>query len=161
MMPGPEEQVVMVGIGEYHIGRSPMSSIGLGSCIGLVIHDPVNDIGGLAHIMLPDSQGRTDRPAKYADTAVEFLIRGICRQGSKPDGLVSKIVGGASMFQSFSGNLNIGDRNIEAVKIQLKKFNIRIVAEDTGGIQGRTIVYYPEEKGKISVRTADGNIRFI
>lgn len=151
----------MVGIGEYHIGRSPMSSIGLGSCIGLVIHDPEKDIGGLAHIMLPDSQGRKDRPAKYADTAVEFLVGEIKRHGSRTDGLVSKLVGGASMFQSFSGNLNIGDRNIEAVRVQLKKFNIRIVAEETGGVQGRTIVYYPLEKGKVSVKTADGTLKFI
>lgn len=160
-MQPPEEQVVMVGIGEYFVGRIPMSAIGLGSCIGLVIHDQARDIGGLAHIMLPDSQGRSDRPAKYADTAVELLVREIKRQGSGTDSLVSKIVGGASMFQSFSGNLNIGDRNIEAVKIHLKRLNIRIVAEETGGVQGRTIVYYPAEKGKISVKTANGIIKFI
>ncbi len=155
------DQVVIVGIGEYHVGRTAMSSIGLGSCIGLVIHDPERDIGGLAHVMLPDSQGRTDRPAKYADTAVGLLVGEIGRQGSKPGALVAKIVGGASMFQSFSGNLNIGDRNIEAVKLQLKRSNIRIAAEETGGVQGRTIVYYPSDKGKISVKTADGTVRFI
>jgi len=155
------DQVVIVGIGEYHVGRAAMSSIGLGSCIGLVIHDPERDIGGLAHVMLPESQGRTDRPAKYADTAVGLLVGEIRRQGSKPDALVAKIVGGASMFQSFSGNLNIGERNVEAVKLHLKRSSIRITAEETGGIQGRTIVYYPSEKGKISVKTADGTVRFI
>ncbi|MDI9633123.1 MAG: chemotaxis protein CheD [Methanolinea sp.] len=160
-MQPPEEQVVMVGIGEYFVGRTPMSAIGLGSCIGLVIHDQARDIGGLAHIMLPESQGRSDRPAKYADTAVELLVREIKRQGSGTDSLVSKIVGGASMFQSFSGNLNIGDRNIEAVKVHLKRLNIKIVAEETGGVQGRTIVYYPAEKGKISVKTANGMIKYI
>jgi len=98
--------------------------------------------------MLPDSQGRTDRPAKYADTAIGLLVGEIGRQGSKPGSLVAKIVGGASMFQSFSGNLDIGDRNIEAVRLHLKRSNIRIAAEETGGVQGRTIVYYPSDKGK-------------
>jgi len=151
----------MVGIGDYHIGRSPMSSIGLGSCIGLVVYDMERDTGGLAHIMLPDSQGRTDRPAKYADTAVELLVRELNKQGSKKEALGAKIVGGSSMFQSFSGNLNIGDRNIEAVRFHLKKWNLRILAEDVGGVQGRTITFYPAEKGKVSVKTADGTIRLI
>jgi len=155
------DQVVIVGIGEYHVGRTAMSSIGLGSCIGLVIHDPERDIGGLAHVMLPDSQGRTDRPAKYADTAVEFLVKELNKNGCKTASLAAKITGGASMFQTFSGNLNIGDRNTESVRAQLKRLNIPLVAEDIGGTAGRTIVYYPAENGKISVKTANGTVKII
>ncbi len=160
-MPGPDEQVVMVGIGESYAGRTPMSSIGLGSCIGLVIFDRDRNLGALAHIMLPDSQGRSDRPAKYADTAVDHLVKELNRQGCKTASLAAKISGGASMFQSFSGNLNIGERNIEAVRFQLKKLNIPLMAEDTGGTMGRTIVYNPAENGKISVKSANGTLKII
>lgn len=160
-MPSPEEPVVVVGIGEFHAGRTPMSSIGLGSCIGLVVFDRDRSFGALAHVMLPDSQGRTDRPAKYADTAVAFLVKELNKNGCKTASLAAKITGGASMFQTFSGNLNIGERNIESVRAQLKKLNIPLVAEDVGGTAGRTIVYHPAENGKISVKTAAGTVKII
>lgn len=160
-MSGPEEPVVVVGIGESHVGRSPMSSIGLGSCIGLVLFDQERSIGALAHIMLPDSQGKGERPAKYADTAVIFLVRELARQGCRASSLVSKIIGGASMFQTFSGNMNIGDRNIQAVREQLKQQNIPIVAEEVGGTMGRTIVFFPGDQGRVSVKTATGTVKII
>ncbi|HOT03161.1 MAG TPA: chemotaxis protein CheD [Methanolinea sp.] len=160
-MPGPEEPTVIVGIGEFYAGRNPMSSIGLGSCIGLVIYDKDKPLGALAHIMLPDSQGRSERPAKYADTAVKFLVKELNMLGCRSSSLAAKICGGASMFQTFSGNLNIGERNVEAIKFHLKELNIPIVAEDVGGIVGRTIVYNPAENGKVSIKTADGTKKII
>lgn len=160
-MPSPDEPTVIVGIGEFATGRTPMSSIGLGSCIGLVIFDRDRSYGALAHIMLPDSQGRSDRPAKYADTAPAHLVKELTRNGCKTASLAAKISGGASMFQTFSGNLNIGERNIEAVRLELKKLNIPLIAEEVGGTVGRTIVYYPLENGKISIKTAGGTIKII
>jgi len=160
-MAGPDEPVVIVGIGEFHAGRSPMSSIGLGSCIGLVMFDRDRPIGALAHIMLPESQGRLERPAKYADTAVDLLMKELNRQGCKTSSLAAKITGGASMFQTFSGNLNIGERNTEAVRSHLKRLNIPLLAEEIGGSVRRTIVYYPAENGKVSVKTANGILKII
>lgn len=160
-MPTPDEPMVIVGIGEFAAGRSPMSAIGLGSCIGLVIYDKDRGIGAMAHIMLPDSQGKSERPAKYADTAVEFLIQELNRLGCRTPSLAAKICGGASMFQAFSGNLNIGERNIQAVRLHLKNANIPLVAEDVGGTAGRTVVYCPAENGKISVKTANGTYKVI
>jgi len=160
-MPGPDEQPVIVGIGEFHAGKNPMSSIGLGSCIGLVIFDREKPIGALAHIMPPDSQGRAERPAKYADTAVIHLVKELNKLGCRTPSLAAKICGGASMFQAFSGNLNIGERNVEAVRVHLKKLSLSIVAEEVGGTVGRTIVYNPAENGKISVKTADGTRKII
>ena len=138
-----------------------MSSIGLGSCIGLIIFDRDRGFGALAHIMLPESQGRTDRPAKYADTAPEHLVRELNRLGCRTASLAAKICGGASMFQSFSGNLNIGERNTEAIRLQLKRLNIPLIAEDVGGTVGRTIVCYPAENGRITIKTASGNLKTI
>ncbi len=160
-MPGPDEPPVIVGIGEFYAGRNPMSSIGLGSCIGLVIFDRDRPLGALAHIMLPDSQGRSERPAKYADTAVRFLVKELNLLGCRSSSLTAKICGGASMFQAFSGNLNIGERNVEAIRFQLKQVNVPIVAEDVGGTVGRTIVYNPAENGKVSIKTADGTRKII
>jgi len=65
------------------------------------------------------------------------------------------------MFQNFSGNLNIGERNAEALKEILKQRSIPIVREDIGGTIGRTVTYYPKENGRLVIRQADGTIREI
>ena len=118
-----QNELIMIGIGEYHVGDEIMSSIGLGSCIGLIIHDSTKNIGGLAHIMLPQSQGRASnsRPGKYADTAVVVLIDQLKKNGCNVNSLSAKLAGGASMFKNFSGNLKIGERNAEYTKKLLKE----------------------------------------
>jgi len=81
--PDGHEDTVIIGIGEHHIGSCPMSCIGLGSCIGLIIHDRERETGGMAHVMLPTSQGRSGRPGKYADTAIPFLLEKMESAGSR------------------------------------------------------------------------------
>ncbi|MCC7566862.1 MAG: chemotaxis protein CheD [Methanoregulaceae archaeon] len=149
-------QVVIVGIGDHAVGPGPMSSIGLGSCVGLVIHDSEKCIGGLAHVMLPDSGGRTERPGKFADTAIDALVSILVGQGCRKTALVAKMVGGAAMFKTLSENLNIGERNITAIKENLKQKNIPIKAECVGGSVGRTLTYYPSDGGKVVIKLADG-----
>jgi len=146
----------VIGIGDHHVGSDPMTSIGLGSCVALVLHDEDRMIGGMAHVMLPASNGRQDRPGKFADTAIvvlreELRLRG-CRNGS----VVAKLVGGASMFKDFSGNLNIGERNLESLRSLALKHHLAIRAEETGGTFGRSLTYYPADHGRVSVRRADG-----
>jgi chemotaxis protein CheD len=150
-------EVFFIGIGEYRVSDRALSTIGLGSCIGLVVHDKVLHIGGLAHIMLPDSNGRTDRPGKYADTAIRVLVEEISRRRGEAGNLTAKLVGGASMFVRFSESFLIGEKNIEAVRTQLKQQSIPIIAEDVGGKVGRTMTYYPYNGGKISIRRGDGS----
>jgi chemotaxis protein CheD len=157
----PDSQMVIIGIGEYRIGKTPMSSIGLGSCIGLVVHSRNGGIGGMAHDMLPDSQGRGDRPGKFADTAVEILVTDLINAGCRSSQLVAKLAGGASMFKGFSGNLNIGERNAEAVIAALKGRNVEIIGKEVGGTIGRTVTYYPALKGRMVVRSANGQIKEI
>jgi chemotaxis protein CheD len=144
---------IVIGIGEYQIGNMPMSTIGLGSCVGLIIHDESNHIGALAHVMLPDSRGRNDHPGKFADTAVAAILTDLNPNGNK---LTAKLVGGASLFQNFSSTLNIGQRNIAAIREILTGCNIQITAEEVGGTSGRTMTYYPEERGKVIIKAADG-----
>ncbi len=155
--PASQEKVpVMIGIGEYFVGSSPMMTIGLGSCIGLTIYDRDLRIGAMVHIMLPESSGRTDRPGKYADTAVPLLLSKLTERGSQRSSLVVKMAGGASMFEYFGNNLNIGERNVERLRVILAQNRHRISAEEVGGKSGRTVSFYPGENGKVTVRSADG-----
>ena len=154
--------LIILGIGEHHTGYEVMASIGLGSCVCLIIHDKERDIGSLAHVMLPYSQGKEgERPGKFADTAVLLLLSELKRSGSKETALVAKLVGGASMFKSFSGNLNIGDRNAAVLKEMLAAFKIPVIKTDLGGNLGRTVTYYPSEHGKVVIKQADGAVREI
>ncbi|KAF5064363.1 Chemoreceptor glutamine deamidase CheD [anaerobic digester metagenome] len=151
-----EGRAAIVGIGEYCIGQDPMATIGLGSCVALILYDPQRAFGSMAHVMLPDSHGRTDRPGKYADTAVPLLVDGMVGKGCRRQKVVAKLVGGASMFAQFSGNLNIGDRNTRSLKSLLDNAGIRVVAELTGGNVGRSVVFTPLEGGRVTVKRADG-----
>jgi len=155
------EQTAMIGIGEYRVGSFPMMTIGLGSCIGLTLYDEVIKVGAMVHIMLPESAGRTDRPGKYADTAIPLLLQELQGMGSKKRSLIAKMAGGACMFEYFGANLNIGERNIQKVKALLAEHNIRIVAEDTGGKIGRSVTFLPDQHGKVMIRRADGTVQEI
>ncbi|MEN6395155.1 MAG: chemotaxis protein CheD [Methanoregula sp.] len=146
----------MIGIGEYHVGSTPMMAIGLGSCIGLTIYDRERHIGAMVHIMLPESSGRSDRPGKYADTAVPLLLNKLTDLGCNKASLVVKMAGGACMFEYFGNNLNIGERNAEKVRAVFADHHIRIAAEEVGGKIGRTVTFYPNDGGKVTVRSADG-----
>ncbi len=115
----------------------------------------------MVHIMLPDSAGRKDRPGKYADTAIPLLLQELGALGCKNRNIVAKMAGGASMFEYFGANLNIGERNAEKVREFLLTEHIKLVAEDTGGKVGRSVTFLPAHEGKVSVRRADGTIRDI
>ena len=140
-------ETIKVSMAEVAIASSPtqLTTVGLGSCIGIVLYDPVNKIGGLAHIMLPNSQAiknSNNNKAKFADTAIELMLEKMISQGAKKKYLIAKIFGGANMFSNISSTgslLNMGIRNIQATKQALIINNIPLVAEDTGANFGRTI----------------------
>ncbi|MDK2973919.1 MAG: chemotaxis protein CheD [Methanofollis sp.] len=146
-----------IGIGDYYVGRDPMTTIGLGSCVALILHNERLVVGAMAHIMLPESKGQVDRPGKFADTAVNVLLEEIERYGSRNGGLCAVLVGGANMFGFNDNNLNIGDRNVEAVCCRLKEERISIRTADVGGRIGRSVVYDPQNHGTITIRRADGS----
>lgn len=156
-----QEQAAMIGIGEYRVGTFPMMTIGLGSCIGLTLYDEHLRTGAMVHIMLPDSAGRSDRPGKYADTAIPLIIEELGALGSKKRSLIAKIAGGACMFEYFGANLNIGERNIQKVRAILASSQIKLVSEDVGGKVGRSVTFLPEKEGRVSIRRADGTTKDI
>ena len=125
-----------------------ITTLGLGSCVGIAIRDPATKIGGLAHIMLPDSTqfaNNTNIP-KFADTGVKELVKVVTAAGANRTRLVAKIAGGAQMFAFSSKNelTAVGQRNVEAVKKVLAELKIPILASDTGLNFGRTVEFYPE-----------------
>jgi chemotaxis protein CheD len=138
-------EIVKVGMAELNVCRYPdvLTTLGLGSCIGIALYDPVTRIGGLAHIMLPNStQMRNNQNvAKFADTGIEELTRRMSREGACKSRMVAKIAGGAKMFD-FGGTStigNIGERNAEASKLKLKELGIPLRSSDTGLNYGRTV----------------------
>lgn len=150
-------KIIKVGMAELDICKSPdgISTLGLGSCVGVVIRDPITKIGGLVHVMLPDSTKikNNENVAKFADTGIDALIMEIVNAGANRKTLVSKIAGGAQMFnfQNQLAVIRVGDRNIEACKAKLKEVKIPILSEDTGKNYGRTVIFYPED-GKFVIR---------
>ena len=141
---------IKVGMADLNICKSPdiITTIGLGSCIGLTFYDPVSKIGGLVHYMLPDSKQMRNNSniAKFADTGIDELLRQVVRAGANRSRLVAKIAGGAKMFQvsGVSNVGNIGERNALAAKAKLRELKIRLVAEDTGLNYGRTVELHCE-----------------
>lgn len=143
-------EIIKVGMADLKVCKSPngITTLGLGSCVGIALRDPNTKIGGLAHIMLPDSKAirnNTNIP-KFADTGIEELVKQVVAAGAGRGKLVAKIAGGAQMFafQNKSDLVRVGERNVEAVKKKLQELKIPILAEDTGKNYGRTVIFYPE-----------------
>src|SRR5262245_41155751 len=138
------------------IGGATLVTIGLGSCIGLVLAD--GGVAGLAHVVLPTSNGHSSaEPGKFADLAVPALLDAVLAAGAARTRLSAMVVGGAHMF-SFAGGaseLDIGGRNRERVFSELERRRIPVAAEATGGDRGRTVRVYPEG-GLVVVKEAGG-----
>ncbi|MCG0274563.1 MAG: chemotaxis protein CheD [Thermosediminibacteraceae bacterium] len=160
-------KIIRVGMGEYKTAKAPalLVSFGLGSCVGVALYDSTKKIGGLAHIMLPDSSlsGKKDfNPGKFADTAIELLYEELKKAGANPKKLIAKIAGGAQMFQLKSNKniMMIGKRNVEAVKMKLAQLNIELVAEDVEGNYGRTVEFCCDT-GELTVKTVGHGIKIL
>ena len=153
-------ELIKVGMADYKVGRAPdtLISYGLGSCIGISLYDPQTKIGGLLHIMLPDSnQSRAnENRAKFADTGIPDMLNELIRMGAAKSRLVAKLAGGSQMFAfaNASDIMRVGLRNASASKEILKKLSIPIVGEDTGGKYGRT-VQIDLSTGVYKVKTID------
>jgi chemotaxis protein CheD len=112
----------------------------LGSCIAVALYSSQLRLGMLSHVVLPHSTGPTAYPAKFADTAVPYMLSVLQKRGVKPAGLVAKIAGGACMF----GNckvMQIGEANIRAAVEALAAAAIPVAARDVGGTSGRRICF--------------------
>ena len=131
-------------------------TVGLGSCVAIVLHDAQAQVGGLAHVLLPStgmSQDRTNR-AKFPSTAVPLLCDRMQALGARTGRIRARIVGGASMFTSLlsATGLQIGERNVVATRAALERAGIPIVAQEVGGDYGRS-VYFHVRDGRLIVKS--------
>jgi chemotaxis protein CheD len=149
---------IIVGMADLNVTRAPgvLTTLGLGSCVGIALYDPTVKVAGLAHIMLPDSKliQNNSNTAKFADTAIVRLLNDMMKLGAKRERCKAKIAGGAQMFafNSTNDNMRIGDRNVEATLKWLKLINIPLLARETGADFGRTVELYAED-GRFLIKT--------
>lgn len=158
--------LIKVGMADLKVANHPsvLTTLGLGSCVGIALYDYKKKIVGLAHIMLPSSRISTNitNRAKFADTGISELIKLMISLGTDRRNLIAKIAGGAQMFAftSANGTMKIGLRNVEATRLILSDLNIPIVNEDTGGNFGRTIEISSED-GRLKVKTIGFGIKYL
>ncbi len=146
----------MVRMGELSVSRTPghvLASIGLGSCIGLVLFEPSRSLLGLAHIVLPSSEGNPDAMVgKFADRAIPALIEQMTSLGARRPMIEAVLVGGAQMFAlKTASTLDVGRRNEEAAREALTVAGVKVRAAATGGSKGRTVRAYVDT-GVITVK---------
>lgn len=150
--------LVKVGMADLKVIKQPgvLTTLGLGSCIGICIYDTSSKIAGMAHIMLPSSKAikNNSNEAKFADTAIDKMLDEMQRLGANKSRMVAKIAGGAQMFSALSSNdtLKVGQKNAEAVRMYLQELRIPVRADDTGGNYGRTIEF-DSSNGSLLVKT--------
>lgn len=143
--------MTIVGMADLKVAKTPgaLTTIGLGSCVGVALYDPKVQVAGLAHFMLPDSKQiqNNANKAKFADTALAQLITDMEKLGAKRANMKAKIAGGAQMFafNATNDNLRIGDRNVEATLKLLKQYNIPLMAKETGDNYGRTVEIHADD----------------
>ncbi|EGD46005.1 CheD [Ruminiclostridium papyrosolvens DSM 2782] len=159
-------EIIKVGMADLNSSRHPcmITTLGLGSCVGVALYDSTAKVAGLAHVMLPSSEQAKNNSniAKFADTAIVKLVDDMIKLGARKDRIVAKLAGGAQMFvfNQSSDLMRIGYRNVVASKEKLKLLNIPIISEDTGGNYGRTIELYSDD-GRLMIKTIGFGIKQI
>lgn len=157
---------IIVGMADLNVTKAPgvLTTLGLGSCVGIALYDPTTKVAGLAHIMLPDSTKlhNNSNPAKFADTAMDKMIGDMIRMGANKARMKAKLAGGAQMFAFNSKNddMRIGDRNVEATLKLLKMYAIPLISYEVGANYGRTVELYAED-GRFLIKTIGHGNRVI
>jgi chemotaxis protein CheD len=150
----------VVGLGDMRVSADPEEEIicyGLGSCVGVALFDRGTGIGGLAHVVLPDSSDRpVTKPGRFANTAVPDMLRQMKELGANLNRTTARLVGGAQLAGVASGRpaFSIGPENVEATKAALIRAGVRIQAADTGGGDGRT-VHFRIASGELQIHSKE------
>lgn len=161
------DSMIKVGMADMNVATHPgvLTTLGLGSCIGIALYDQSTKIAGLAHIMLPDSTQikNNSNIAKFADTATVQLLAQMVKLGANRRYIKAKLAGGAQMFafnDKSSDMMRIGARNAQAAQNILRKLGVVVVSQDVGANYGRTIELYTEN-GKLLIKTIGHGIKEI
>ena len=153
------DKKINVGLAEVKTAMKPhiLATPSVGSCVAIILYDELTGVGSMAHIMLPDinlAKSKKNK-GKFANTAVEMMLKEMIDMGAARRRIKAKIVGGANMFPTVirGSAMHMGARNISAVKNELKKRKIRLLAEDTDGNHGRSVVFFLES-GVVRTKSA-------
>ncbi len=144
----------LVRVAELIVGGEgdTLLTVGLGSCVAIVLHDAAVRVGGMAHVLLPTPSlsRRHEKPATCPQTAVPALLERMAHRGASPRRITARITGGASMFAAlaFPGTVQMGERNVAASRETLRSAGVPLIGEDVGAEYGRTVRF----------RIADGRI---
>lgn len=164
-LPSLFQQRVVVGVGDLAVSNNAnvsLSTFALGSCVGIIVYDSVAKVGGLIHIMLPDSTLSPDKalkqPAMFADTGMPLMHRNLCGMRAERTRMKAFVAGGASVI-SGADMFKIGERNIKAVKKLIGALGVRVIKADVGGVNNRTI-HLNIGTGEVSMKTPLGSSKF-
>jgi len=145
-------------------GSVDLVTLGLGSCVAIMLYDKDAKVGGMAHVLLPSRSLARDasNPAKFPETAVPLLLQRMTRLGAEPRRIVAKLAGGASMFAALMtpGTIQMGERNIVASRNALRDAAVPVTAEAVGGAQGRSVRFHLAD-GSVEIRTVGSDVATI
>jgi chemotaxis protein CheD len=150
---------LIVGIGDCKVSKQPddvLVTHALGSCIAVMIHDPVAKVAGMLHYMLPesslDAEKAGKRPYMFADTGIPLLFKSAYQLGAVKSRMVVMAAGGAQMLDP-NGTFNIGQRNHTAMRKIFWKAGVIVHKEEIGGTSSRT-VRIDVDSGRVQLKTA-------
>ena len=159
-----KEIIVKVADWAAERGDGVIVTLGLGSCVAIMLHDPQMKAGAMAHVLLPSRSlaHDTSNLAKFPESAVPLLVERLKALGAEPRRLVAKLAGGASMFSQLMtpGTIQMGERNIVASRNALRAASIPIVKEAVGGERGRSIRFHVKD-GRVEIRSVGANAEVI
>ena len=145
-------------------GDAVIVTLGLGSCVAIMLHDPEIRAGGMAHVLLPSTSLSRDttNKAKFPDTAVPLLVERLKALGADPRRHVAKLAGGASMFSQLvtQGTIQMGERNVLACRSALRTAAIPIARESVGGERGRSVRFHLKD-GRVEIRSVGADVTII
>ena len=159
-----KETIVKVADWAAERGDGVIVTLGLGSCVAIMLHDPESCAGAMAHVLLPSSSLARDitNRAKFPETAVPMMLERLKAMGVDPRRLVAKLAGGASMFSTLvtPGTIQMGERNVLASRNALRTAAIPIVRESVGGERGRSVRFYVND-GRVEIRSVGADAAVI
>ena len=151
-----KETIVKVADWAAERGDGVLVTLGLGSCVAIMLHDPQTRTGAMAHVLLPSTSLARDltNRAKFPETAVPLLIERLKALGADPRRLVAKLAGGARMFSQLvtPGTMQMGERNVLASRSALRAASIPVIRESVGGDRGRSVRFYVKD-GRVEIRS--------
>jgi chemotaxis protein CheD len=136
---------IVVRVAELKSGgeNDTLITVGLGSCVAIMLHDPEARVGGMAHILLPSTalSRVNSNPAKFPQTAIPRLLELMVANGANRQRINARLAGGASMFAALAtpGTIQMGERNLVAARQVLSSHGVPLVGESVGGDFGRTV----------------------